>query len=305
MRVFSVGLRSSVPLKGPNGTRQRAWLEDHVKMQRPRTCGATAAGETMRRAMQQSPRHQTAMMARHFTVGRCADAPIPTLGLDASTLTVPFKCSLLDVLGTSPTSSSTTSSLDISLSDGSLCLLRRHRICELRGEMPRAPPGQPEQDDGSCPMDARSRRPPAHWGADAGRGEPRCPRDLHGLDPLGSCTRRCSERAVAGGSGDVGSPPRGEHRLGAPGGGGLSRPPPPGCRRPGAIGGGTPRDWSGRDSPPPGGGDAGIPHRAGVPILGAPRRRRGLELHHPLAAQCSSKGNLCPGFSVGEVVLVE
>jgi hypothetical protein len=109
--------------------------------------------------MQQSLRHQTAMMARHFTVGHCADAPIPTLGLDASTLAMPFKCSLLDALGTSPTSSSTTSSSDTSPSDGSLCLLRRRRICELEGETPRAPPGQPEQDEGSRPVDAQSQRP--------------------------------------------------------------------------------------------------------------------------------------------------
>jgi hypothetical protein len=53
-------------------------------MQRPRTHGATATGETKRQATQ-SPRRQTAMMARHFTTGRCADAPIPVLGLDVST----------------------------------------------------------------------------------------------------------------------------------------------------------------------------------------------------------------------------
>jgi hypothetical protein len=81
------------------------------------------------------------MMACHFTAERCADAPIPVLGFDASTLAVPLKCSLLDTLGTSPTSSSATSSSDTSLSDGSLCLLHRHRIRELRGETLRAPPG--------------------------------------------------------------------------------------------------------------------------------------------------------------------
>jgi hypothetical protein len=127
---------------GPsNGTRQRARLEDHVKIQRPRTRGATAAGETKRRAMQQSPRRQTAMMARHFTVGRCTDALIPALGLDASTPAAPFKCCLLDALDTSRTSSSTTSSSDTSSSDGSFCLLCRHRIRELRGKTPRAPLG--------------------------------------------------------------------------------------------------------------------------------------------------------------------
>jgi hypothetical protein len=108
------------------------------------------------------------------------------------------------------------------------------------------PPGQQEQDEGSRPVEARSQRPPAHWGTDAGRGEPRRPRDLHGLDPSESCTRRCSECAVSGGGSDAGSPPRGEHRSGASGGGGHSRPPPTGCGHPGATGGGTPlrSEWS-------------------------------------------------------------
>jgi hypothetical protein len=234
--------------------------------------GAIAASEMKQRATQQSPRHQTAMMARHFTAGRCADAPIPALGLDASTSAVPFKCSLLDSLGTSPTSSSTTSSSDIFPSHGSLCLLSRCRIYELGGETPQVPTGQLEENEGSRPVDAWSRRPPTHWGADVGRGEPCRPRDLHGLDPSGSCTRRCYERAVAGGGGDAGSPPRGEHRSGAPGGGGRSRPPAPDCGHARAIGGGTPRERSGRNSPPPGGRDAWTPHRVGVPILGAPRR---------------------------------
>jgi hypothetical protein len=132
------------------------------------TCGATAAGEMKRRATQQYPRRQIAMMARHFTAGRCADAPVLALGLDALMPVAPFKCSLLDALDTSPASSNTTSSSDTSPSDGSFCLLRR-RIRELRGETPRAPPGQPEQDEGSRPVDARSRRPPAHWGAAVGR----------------------------------------------------------------------------------------------------------------------------------------
>jgi hypothetical protein len=55
-------------------------------MQRPQTRGATVAGEMKRRAMQQSPRRQTVMMARHFAAERCADAPIPALRFDASTL---------------------------------------------------------------------------------------------------------------------------------------------------------------------------------------------------------------------------
>jgi hypothetical protein len=110
-------------------------------MQRPRTRGTTAAGETKRWATQQSSRRQTVMMVRHITAGRCADALIPTLGLDASTLAAPFKCSLLDALDTSPTSSSTTSSSNTSPSDVSFCLLRRHQIHELGGETPWAPPG--------------------------------------------------------------------------------------------------------------------------------------------------------------------
>jgi hypothetical protein len=102
-------------------------------MHRPRTRGATAAGETKRRAMLQSPRRQTIMMARHFAAERCADALIPALRFDASTPAAPFKCSLLDTLGTSPTSPSTTPSSGTSLSDGSLCLLRHRRIPELGG----------------------------------------------------------------------------------------------------------------------------------------------------------------------------
>jgi hypothetical protein len=74
-------------------------------MQRLWTRGATTAGETKRQASQQSPRHQSVMMARHFSAERCADAPIPALGFDASKPTAPFKCSLLDTSGTSPSSS--------------------------------------------------------------------------------------------------------------------------------------------------------------------------------------------------------
>jgi hypothetical protein len=70
-------------------------------MQRLRTRGMTAAGETKRRASQQSPMRQTIMMARHFTTERCADAPIPALGFDTSKPAAPFKCSLLDTSGTS------------------------------------------------------------------------------------------------------------------------------------------------------------------------------------------------------------
>jgi hypothetical protein len=101
-------------------------------MQRLRTRGATVAGEMKWRAMQQSPRRQTVMMARRFTAARCADALIPALRFATSTSVAPFICSLLDTLGTSPTCPSTTSS-GPSLSNGSFCLLRRRRIRELGG----------------------------------------------------------------------------------------------------------------------------------------------------------------------------
>jgi hypothetical protein len=58
-------------------------------MQRLRTHGATIAGEMKQQATQQSPRRQTAMMARHFTTGHCADALILALGYDASMLAAP------------------------------------------------------------------------------------------------------------------------------------------------------------------------------------------------------------------------
>jgi hypothetical protein len=90
----------------------------------------------------------------HFTTERCADTLIPVLGLDASTPAVPFKCSLLDALDTSPISSSTTSSTDTSSSDGCFCFLRRRRIRELGGKTPRVPLGQPEQGKGSRPVEA-------------------------------------------------------------------------------------------------------------------------------------------------------
>jgi hypothetical protein len=130
---------------GPsNGTRQCTRSEDHVKMQRTRMRGATTAGETKRRATQQSPRRQTAMMARHFTAGHCADAPIPMLGLGASTPATPFKCSFLDALGTSPTSSSATSSLDIFPSHGSLASSAAAGSVSSGTKCRGRPPGQQE-----------------------------------------------------------------------------------------------------------------------------------------------------------------
>jgi hypothetical protein len=84
--------------------------EDHVKKRRSWARGAAAAGETKRRATLQSPRHQTVMMARRFTAERCANASIPVLRFDASTLDAPLKYSLLKTFGTSPSSSYATSS---------------------------------------------------------------------------------------------------------------------------------------------------------------------------------------------------
>jgi hypothetical protein len=110
-------------------------------MQRPRTRGAIAAGETKRRAMQQFLRRQTAMMARHFTAGHSADALIPALGHDASMPAAPLNAasstpsalhSLPPVLLLPRTSSP---------SHGSLCFFRRRRIFKLGGEAPWAPPG--------------------------------------------------------------------------------------------------------------------------------------------------------------------
>jgi hypothetical protein len=43
------------------------------------------------------------------------------------------------------------------------------------------------------------------------RRKPRRPGDLQGFDPSGSCTRRCSGRAVTTCGGNAGSPLRGEH----------------------------------------------------------------------------------------------
>jgi hypothetical protein len=77
-------------------------------MQRPQTCGMTVAGETKWRAMRQSLRRQTIMMARRFTAERCTNASIPALRLDASTLAAPLKYNLLETSGTSPSSSSAT-----------------------------------------------------------------------------------------------------------------------------------------------------------------------------------------------------
>jgi hypothetical protein len=136
--------------------------ENHVKMQRPWTHGATAAGETKWRVTQQSPRRQTAMMARHFTAGHCADAPIPVLGRDASMPAAPLNAA-----------SSTPSALHSlppvllprktpSPSHGSLCFLRRYWIFELGGETPWAPPGQQEQAESPRPLGTQSRSPPAH-----------------------------------------------------------------------------------------------------------------------------------------------
>jgi hypothetical protein len=78
-------VRGPQKLLGPPTARVNARSEDHVKMKRTQMCGATATGEMKRRAMQQSPRRQTVMMAHHFAAERCANAPIPALRFDAST----------------------------------------------------------------------------------------------------------------------------------------------------------------------------------------------------------------------------
>jgi hypothetical protein len=128
------------------------------------------------------------MMARRFTAGHCANAPIPALGLNASTPATP-----LNVASSMPSALHSLPPVLLppqtpSPSHGSFCFLRHRQICKIGGKVPRAPPGQQEQTEGSSPMDAWSQRPPTHWGADAGRGEPRRPGDLHGLDPSGPCT---------------------------------------------------------------------------------------------------------------------
>jgi hypothetical protein len=110
-------------------------------MQRPRTRGATAAGETKRRASQQYPRRQTVIMARHFATERCADAPIPALGFDASKPAAPFKCSLLDTSGTSLPSPQYYSICRLLPEHGSLRLIHRCWIW-LGDEAPWTPPGQ-------------------------------------------------------------------------------------------------------------------------------------------------------------------
>jgi hypothetical protein len=82
--------RGPQKLLGPPTARVNARLEDHVKMQRLQTRGATAAGETKWRATQQSPRRQTIMMARRFAAERCANASIPAVRFDASTPACPL-----------------------------------------------------------------------------------------------------------------------------------------------------------------------------------------------------------------------
>jgi hypothetical protein len=64
-----------------------------------------------------------------------------------------------------------------------------------------------------------------------------------------------------------------EHRSGAPGGCGHPGSPSAGYRSRGTTRSGTLHDRPGRNPPPPRNGGAGTPHRAGVPLLRAPRRR--------------------------------
>jgi hypothetical protein len=56
------------------------------------------------------PEASTAMMARRFTAEHRANASVPALRFDTTTPAAPFKYSLLETSGTSPSSSSATSS---------------------------------------------------------------------------------------------------------------------------------------------------------------------------------------------------
>jgi hypothetical protein len=199
--------RGPQKLLGPPMARVNARSEDHMKIQRPRTRGAAAAGETKWRATLQSPRRQTIMMARRFTAEHCANASIPALRFDALTPAAP-----LNTASSRPLAPHLLPHMPFLLprpqAHGSLRLLRRWT--KLRVEMPRTPPGQQQQDEGSCPVDARCRRPPAHRRVEEGRGEPRHPGGLRRPDPSGSCAWRRSELAITI-CGGTGSPLPEEH----------------------------------------------------------------------------------------------
>jgi hypothetical protein len=200
--------RGPQKLLGPPTARVNTRSEDHVKMQRLQTRGVIAAGETKRRAMQQSPRRQTVMMARRFTAERCTNASIPALRFDASTPAVPLKYSLLETSAPHP------------LPPVPLLPQRPQSKCipppppppldRARGRCAAGAPGQQEQGEDSRPVDDRRRRPPAHRRAEAGRGESRCPRDLQRSDPSGSSAWGRSGCAIADG-GSAGSPLPREH----------------------------------------------------------------------------------------------
>jgi hypothetical protein len=69
--------RGPQKLLGPPTARVNARSEDHVKMQRLRTRGMTAAGETKWRATQQSPRRQNrhdGASLRYRALRQCFDS---------------------------------------------------------------------------------------------------------------------------------------------------------------------------------------------------------------------------------------
>jgi hypothetical protein len=81
------------------------------------------------------------MMARRFAAERCANALIPVLRFDALMPAAPFKYSLLDISGTSPSPFSATSSsmlpqaMDPSASDGAVMMVRENlmgRVDEVK-----------------------------------------------------------------------------------------------------------------------------------------------------------------------------
>jgi hypothetical protein len=96
-----------------------------------------------------------------------------------------------------------------------------------------------------------------------------------------------------------------EHRSGAPGGCGHPRSPSTGCRSRGATRSGALRDRPSRNPPPPRSGGAGIPHHAGVLLLGAPRCRPAWSFTTLCLPEAIQRVLSTPGLFVGEVALVE
>jgi hypothetical protein len=185
----------------------------------------------------------------------------PPCPLNAASLTPP---------ALHPLPPDTTSSSDASSSNGSLRLLRRCYIW-LGGKAPRVPPGS-----------RNKAKVPVRWTPGA-RGPLRIGAPMQGAANRaapGTSSALALRGPAPGGALNTPSPVAAVPAPRAPGGidrvfrevEARPRPPPPDRRRSGATGGGPAGDWSGRNSPPPGGRDAGTPHRPGVPLLGAPRR---------------------------------